>query len=373
MATEFVCSECKTAYAFFQGAYQCRCGGLFDLEGYDFSFSKAHINNKEWSLFRYLKALPFPDDFDTWMDVTMGEGLTPILPLERKNPKILVKVEYLMPTLSFKDRGAVVLIAHAKSMGVKRVIQDSSGNAGNSIAAYAARAGMDCIIYVAAGTSAVKIQQMQSHGAEVRLVKGVREDAAYAAEKAVADGEGYYASHIYNPFFYQGTKTFAYEIFEQLTGDIPSLLVIPVGNGTLLLGAYYGFLELQTAGLVKRMPKILAVQALNCCPIYQSFQEGLDTVKEGVNKGTVAEGIAIQKPRRGRQILAAIRATGGDMVTAPEDLIPISQHKLAQKGFFVEKTAAAALAGYEYYCQKTGCTPEGRVLIPLSGAGLKSI
>ncbi|MCY6371319.1 threonine synthase [Clostridium ganghwense] len=372
MSIQYICSECGKKFDPKTLVFRCDCGGLLNLEKFDFKFSKEDILNNEWSLFRYFKTLPFDNNFSLWKDISMGEGLTPIVPLEKDNPNILVKVDYLMPTLSFKDRGAVVLISKAKELGIKKVIQDSSGNAGTSIAAYANRAGIECDIYVPESTSPKKIKQISSHGAKVHVVKGTREDTAKAALNAVENGEGFYASHVYNPFFYQGTKTYAYEIYEQLNGKIPEVLIIPVGNGTLLLGCYYGFKELLELGLINKMPKIIAVQAQGCAPIYEAFKEGTHSVEAVVNTGTLAEGIAIAEPKRGKQILEAIKNTNGEIITAPEDKIVETRKYLAQKGFYVEPTTAATFAGFFNYYKKNKVSLNGKVIIPLCGAGLKA-
>ncbi|MCM1988255.1 threonine synthase [Oceanirhabdus seepicola] len=371
MCINYICTECGKKYDPKTLVFRCDCGGLFNLEKPDLKFSNEDILNNEWSLFRYIKTLPFNNDFDLWKDITMGEGLTPIVPLEKKNPNLLVKVDYSMPTLSFKDRGAAVLIAKAKELGVNKVIQDSSGNAGTSIAAYASRAGIECDIYVPEGTSSKKIKQISSHGANVHIVKGTREDTASAALNAVENGEGFYASHVYNPFFYEGTKTYAYEIYEQLGGEMPQAVVIPVGNGTLLLGCYYGFKELFNLGLIEKIPKIIAVQAEDCAPIYKAFNEGKQSVNEVTNAGTLAEGIAIAKPMRGKQILEAVRATKGEIITAPENKIIETRKYLAEKGFYVEPTTAATFAGFFNYYNENNHKLTGKILLPLCGAGLK--
>ncbi|MCY6959906.1 threonine synthase [Clostridium brassicae] len=370
MSIKYVCSECGKKYDPKSLVFRCDCGGLLNLEKFNFTFSKEDILNNEWSLFRYLKALPFDDNFTFWKDITMGEGLTPIVPLEKDNPNLLVKVDYLMPTLSFKDRGAVVLIAKAKELGIKKVIQDSSGNAGTSIAAYANRAGIQCTIYVPENTSSKKIKQITSHGATVNIVKGTREDTAKEALKAVERGDGFYASHVYNPFFYQGTKTYAYEIYEQLNGEVPEALVIPVGNGTLLLGSYYGFKELLALKLIDKIPKIIAVQSKGCAPIYKAFKEGNINVKEVTNTGTLAEGIAIADPKRGKQILEAIKDSNGEIITACENKIIETKVYLSQKGFYVEPTTAATFAGFLDYYKENKL--KGKVVVPLCGSGLKS-
>lgn len=368
MSINYVCSKCNKIHDPKTMVFRCDCGGMLDLEDFPMEFS----NSEEWSLFKYIKALPFEENFALWKEVTMGEGLTPLVPLDSKVPNLLVKMDYLMPTMSFKDRGAAVLIAKAKELGVKKVIQDSSGNAGTSVAAYANRAGIACDIYVPENTSPKKIKQIASHGANVHVVPGSREDTAKAALDAVERGEGFYASHVYNPFFYQGTKTYAYEIYEQLKGELPEVLVVPVGNGTLVFGVYYGFKDLLKLGLIEKLPKIIAVQSEYCAPIYEAFKTGKDFTTEVKNTGTLAEGIAIADPKRGPQILQVIKETGGKIILAPEDEILKVRDELALKGFYIEPTTAATFAGYFKYVRETGFEAKGKVILPLCGCGLKS-
>jgi threonine synthase len=186
----------------------------------------------------------------------------------------------------------------------------------------------------------------------------------------VQQNEAFYASHVYNPFFYQGTKTYAYEIWEQL-GE-PDVLIVPVGNGTLLLGAYYGFKDLLALGLIRKMPKIVAVQAEGCAPIAEAFLARLETAVPVVNSGTAAEGIAIADPPRSRQILAAIREADGVVVTVPETMIGEARAALARYGFYVEPTTAANYAGYLEYAKLFRPVGNEKVVIPLCGAGLKA-
>ncbi len=362
------CSVCGRIYSYDTLEFRCECGGIFDLEDFDFKFSKEDIIREEWSLFRYLRALPFTHEETSWRDITLGEGFTGVVPLDRTLPEVLVKMDFMMPTLSFKDRGAAVLVSRAREIGVKKIVQDSSGNAGNSIAAYAGRAGIPCDIYVPEGTSQKKIDMIRSHGAQVKIIPGSREDTARAVLIEAEKEDVFYASHVYNPLFYQGTKTYVYEIYEQLGSPLPEHFIVPVGNGTLLLGCYYGFKDLLRAGLIERMPRIIAVQSARCAPIYKAFVEGRDTVEEIEGSPTLAEGIAIAAPMRGRHILQAIRESRGDIILAPEEKILSTRDYLAEKGFYVEPTTAATFAGY-FHSEKP---LDGRVIIPLCGAGLKS-
>ena len=235
----FVCTRCGRKEAVTTRAAHCTCGGLWKLEAELPAFDLSGVDTHEWSLFRYRKFMALEDE--SWRAVTMGEGMTPVVRLDED---VLLKMDYFMPTLSFKDRGAAVLIAHCKSIGVDQVVQDSSGNAGNAVAAYCAKAGIACEIFVPEGTSPKKIDMIRAHGAACTIVPGSRDHCADVCRAKVEQEGVYYANHVYNPFFYEGTKTYIYEVFEQL-GRIPANLVIPVGNGTLFLGAIYALEHLQ--------------------------------------------------------------------------------------------------------------------------------
>ena len=228
------CRSCQEKYAIREPIWRCSCGGLLDLSN-DVLFVKSDIQTNRNNLWRYQKALPV----DSASIVSLGEGMTPLLKLEVMGREVLIKQDHLFPTGSYKDRGASVLVSQIKSLGIRRVVEDSSGNAGCAIAAYCARAGIACDIYVPADTSPAKLAQIESYNATLHKIPGSREDTAEAVMAAAQTH--YYASHSWNPFFFQGTKTFAYEICEQLNWKAPDYVLLPVGNGTLLLGASIGF------------------------------------------------------------------------------------------------------------------------------------
>jgi threonine synthase len=363
--TNYICSVCNETYPIQETRWKCECGGLLNLVK-----SKADSQNK-WtshpSIWRYASSMDAGEDLKGWPSVTLGEGQTPLLVLDETESNTFVKVEFMMPTLSFKDRGVAVLVTLAKQLGVKKMIADSSGNAGTAIAAYSARAGIDCDVYVRADTSPKKLAQIEAHGAKVKAIKGTREDVAAAAQLAVEEEQVFYASHVYNPYFYEGTKTYAFEIFEQLK-KAPDTVIVPVGNGTLVLGVYYGFKELLEANRIDRMPKIVAIQAEKCAPLAKAFENQEIIAKPVRNEGTLAEGIAIAAPARSKQILEAIRETKGTIITIGEEAITEARRKLAAKGFYVEITSAINYAGYLKYSK----SKDEVIIIPLCGAGIKS-
>jgi threonine synthase len=345
---------------------------MLDLPDYPIHLDKNAIRKGPYSLWRYRGALPFPSDDTTWQALTLGEGFTDLIPLGSDHPHVSLKIDYLMPTLSFKDRGAVVLMTFIKALGVTRIIADSSGNAGVAIAAYAARAGVASHIYIPSATSAQKAQQLKSYGAFPMMLMGDRAAIAEAAQEEAKESQTFYASHVYNPYFLQGMKTYAFELWEQLDGKMPEALIAPVGNGTLLLGAYLGCCDLVRLGLIAKLPRIIGVQAANCAPLATAFAANQMTVAPVENTGTIAEGIAITAPPRGEQILAAVRESKGAIISVPEEAIQPAQAALAKRGLHVEPTSAVNWAGYEMALADKILTRKTKVVIPLCGAGLKA-
>ena len=361
---EFVCAKCGKRESVTTRKPKCDCGGLWKLDFTPPEFDLNLVDRNEWSMFRYR---PFMGLYgDAWREISMGEGMTPVV---RLNEDVQLKMDYFMPTLSFKDRGAAVVVAHAKAIGVERVVQDSSGNAGNAVAAYSARAGIACEIFVPEGTSPKKIDMIRAHGAVCTVVPGTRDHCADVYRAKVEEESAYYANHVYNPFFYEGTKTYIYEVYEQL-GRIPENLVIPVGNGTLFLGAMKALEELEAAGCIGRFPKIIALQAETCDPLLQAAEQGLDHPASVTPRPTLAEGIAIGRPMRGEEILAYAKKHGVRFVHAPEDRILEARAALARKGNYIEHTTAANYAAYLRYTELYGPAPD--TLITMCGAGLKS-
>ncbi|KIX76621.1 pyridoxal-5'-phosphate-dependent protein subunit beta, partial [Streptomyces sp. MBRL 10] len=239
----YVCSEDGTRADVRTAPWGCPlCGGPWDLDFTPDPDAVLEPSAGPNSLWRYGSVLPLPGAFS----VSLAEGHTPLVPL---TDRIHAKLDFLMPTLSFKDRGAVMLAELARRLAPERVVADSSGNAGTSVAAYCARAGLACEVFVPEGTSAKKTEQMRAHGAVVRVVPGGREAAAKAA-RTEADAPGvFYASHVFNPYFLHGTKTYVYEVWEEMGRRLPEALVVPVGNGTLLLGAALAVEELARRGV----------------------------------------------------------------------------------------------------------------------------
>lgn len=329
------CYRCKQDQLLDGRRWRCDCGGVLDL-----------VEDGQ------------PYSQEAYAAVTMGEGSTALVTVDVVNPLLKAKLEYASPTGSFKDRGAAALVAAAVDLGVGQVVADSSGNAGVAVAAYCARADISATVFVAASTSTKKLKQLLAFGAEVVTVDGTREDVAAAAQNRVEADQAFYASHVYNPIFLYGVSRIADEIEYQL-GHRPDRLLLPAGNGTLVLGAVMGFAR---TGAV---PPITAVQAQACAPLDAAFRTS-DPVSPVVNEGTIAEGIAIADPARGQQIIDALRRCHGGVVTVTDKETLAAKSALTSLGFFVEATAAVTYAA----ARRTEIAEE--TVTVLCGSGLKS-
>ena len=335
----YICTNCgkETPTSTFHNA--CECGGLFSLpQDHLPLWQESLIDKSVWSQFRYHAFMNL--DGDVWRRVSMGEGMTPIVSY---NGSVFLKMDFMMPTLSFKDRGAATLVSHMKAIGVKKCVQDSSGNAGVAVAAYCARSGIACEIYVPEGTSPNKIAMIEGFGAKAVVVPGTRDHCAEVCRSKVKEEGAYYANHVYNPYFYEGTKAYIYETFEQLK-RIPRHIFIELGNGTLFIGAVLALEHLMRSGVIDEFPQLIAVQSENCAPFYETEEQGSSSLVEVTPKPTLAEGIAIGKPARADEVLDMIRRHNVKVITAPEDRILPCREEMAKRGFYVEHTTAAALA-----------------------------
>lgn len=361
---KYICSKCGIKMEVSTRKAKCDCGGLWKLDFKPPKFDLSLVDNSTWNIFRYRAFMPLEGEY--WREISLGEGMTPVIQF---NEDVLLKMDYFMPTLSFKDRGAAVLIAHCKAIGVDSVVQDSSGNAGNSVAAYCGIANIECEIFVPEGTSPKKIDMIKAHNAKVNVVPGSRDNCADVC-RAKVDTEGkYYANHVYNPFFYEGTKTYIYEVYEQLK-RIPKNIFIPLGNGTLFIGILKALEELLESDVIDKIPNIIAVQSEFCDPFIQAVNANEKLPVKVTPKPTMAEGIAIGVPMRGEEILEYIYKHNIKVITAPENKILEARAALAAKGIYCEHTTAATYAAYLKYCELNGTTSD--CLIPMCGAGLKS-
>jgi len=309
--------------------------------------------------------LPFPR---SERRAFLGEGWTPLL--EAPEPGLLLKLDFLCPTGSFKDRGSTILMNCLARLGVREALEDSSGNAGASIAAYGAAAGIACDVYVPASASGAKLAQIAAYGARVVVVPGTRQDVTDAALRR--SEARFYASHNWHPLFLEGTRTLGFELWEQLGFSPPDAVVTPVGAGSTLLGCWRAFGELAAAEPGTARPRLYAAQSSACAPLTEALERD-EQAPSGVEPGTtVAEGIKIGRPIRGRELLEALRRSGGGAHAVTDAEILTGQERLGRLGIFVEPTGAVAYAAALSLLARASLKPDERVAVILTGSGLKS-
>jgi threonine synthase len=303
--------------------------------------------------------------------ISLGEAVTGLAAFPVAGPHVQVKLEGQLPTGSFKDRGMAALVSSLLAEGVDRVTIDSSGNAGAALAAYCARAGILCEVHVPETTSEGKLTQLQAYGARVVRVPGRRVAAAESARAAAARDDAVYASHAWSAEFLLGTRTFAFELVQQL-GGVPDAVVIPTGAGTLYLGAYYGFKSLHASGRVTALPRLYGVQSTACTPLATAFVSGSLAPAQVEPSPGVAEGVMTASPPRGAEVLRAARATGGEILAVGDDDLWSALRALGQGGIFVEPTSALALAGYVALRRRLAVAADELVVLAATGNGLKA-
>lgn len=295
-----------------------------------------------------------------WEPFSLGEGGTPLERVEAGDG-FWAKLEFRSPTGSFKDRGAALLIGAAQAFGVREFVEDSSGNAGAALAAYGAAAGMRAHVFLPAHAPPHKLARIERYGI-AHPIAGPRAAAAEAAHQYAQEHGLPFLSHNLSPYFSEGMKAVARELVQQLGGG-PDHIVLPVGNGSLLIGLERGFAELREAGAVGSAPRLHAVQSESVAPLAAAF----DGRSAGVARATVADGIAVAEPPRLAEMLAALRSSGGTAAAVPDAEILGAQAALHSCGLAVEPTAAAALPALEHLRAEGVIEAGQRVVVPLTG------
>lgn len=360
------CHGCAERHDEKEPIWRCRCGG-FLIHGFEVtpSIEPVSLRHRSSGWWRYREALPLSDERHI---TSLGETATEMRSGTIAGERVTFKLEGQCPTGSFKDRGSFLMISKFREWGLREIVEDSSGNAGASVAAYCRAAGITARIYAPSYTPSVKIANIARYEPEITLVEGTREDTALQAEQA--GQESYYASHNWNPYFTAGVKTLAYEIWEQMDFRVPQQVVVPVGGGSSLLGLYYGFKELRDSGRIDTMPRLIGVQAEACEPLTAAFLRGDRSVRPAVKGPTMAEGIVIADPPKGSAILEAIYASGGLCLSVSEEEISQSIAGLCEQSLAVEPTSAVAAAGYRKGVALGMMAPEATVIV-LTGKSKK--
>ena len=368
---EYICNRCNLIHPIDATRYKCDCGSPLNLKKTATSFPTKAIEKRGNTLWRYHEALPVSTTFADASIISLGEGMTPLISFDDSPHDHCFKLDFIFPTGSYKDRGASVLLSKVKELGVQEIVEDSSGNAGAAIAAYSAKAGVDCTIYCPASTSKGKLAQIAMYGAKLKLIEGNRAATTQAVLQAAETS--YYASHNWNPFFLEGTKTVAFEIAEQLGWKAPDQVICPVGFGSIYLGLYIGFRELREQKIISKMPRLLGVQSAVCCPIYKAYVANAAEIERSPQTSeTLAEGITSELPIRAQMIMEAIRETRGAFTTVDEAEIKAGIKILAAKGIYVEPTSAVVVKGFEKFVTDR-IIHEGELTVSiLTGSGLKA-
>jgi len=361
----YLCPACGATIPADRPLWRCDCGSHLNLAPGQ-GLVRGEIDTGKASLWRYRAALALDDA----PRVSLGEGWTPLVTRLWDGAPIRFKLESQMPTGSFKDRGTAVMLNHLLEVGVGPIHEDSSGNAGASIATYAAAAGLACRIFVPATAPRGKIIQIAATGAAVEAIPGSRQAVTEAA--LTATDISFYASHNWQSFFIEGTKTLAFELWEQLGFSVPDNILVPTGYGSNILGLERGFDELQRRGEITRMPRLFAVQAANCAAFAASWAQGGEGYVPFIAAPTVADGIATVKPVRVAEVLAALRRSKGGVVAVPEDAIAPALERFGRLGLYVEPTAATAGAALSRLLADGTISPSETTVVVLTGHGLKA-
>jgi threonine synthase len=356
------CENCGSLYPENRVIHLCEeCGGYFDFAGLP-EYDPARIDRSQSGLWKYRDSFSLKDP---GLAVTLGEGGTPFVWDDISTREIGFKLESLNPTGSYKDRGSAVLVSQLLARMVFSSVEDSSGNAGASFAAYCARAGISARVYVPERAAGPKRRQIEEYGAELVAVPGPRSEAATAVLQAVEEGEPY-GSHAYLPFGIPGIATIAYELLEQTGGQIGTVIA-PTGHGALLLGIMRGFAALVKAGQLVNQPYYVGVQAENCSPMARAYRSGLEKMADAYEGNTIAEGVRVSKPVRAQAILKYISTSQGEILAIPEaEILPACQ-ELSAKGIYAEPTSALVWAALNHVKKDI---PRPIILI-ISGNGLK--
>ncbi|MGA8117341.1 MAG: threonine synthase [Actinocatenispora sp.] len=348
----------------------------YDLARVAETVSREEVGSRPPTLWRYHELLPVRKSANV---VSLGEGMTPLIPLRGYGtgiglPNLLMKDEGLIPTGTFKARGAAVGVSRALELGIKGVAMPTNGNAGAAWSVYAARAGMTSLIAMPVDAPEITRRECVVTGAELYLVDGLIGDAGKLVNAAVRSRSGYQeVSTLKEPYRLEGKKTMGYEIAEQLGWELPDVILYPAGGGVGLIGIYKALLEMRELGWISgRLPRLVAVQAEGCAPIVRAFEAGLADSEPFPNASTVAFGITVPKALGDFLVLEAVRETGGTAIAVSDVALLAEQRALAeQDGAFICPEGAACMAAARLLRESGWLAQDDRVVVLNTGTGLK--
>ncbi|MEM2937225.1 MAG: threonine synthase [Candidatus Bathyarchaeia archaeon] len=375
-----VCIACGEKYGIDEVVYSCRkCGDILEIK-YDYAFLKEEIEKSNWkslplSVWRYKDFMPIRDPSKV---ISLNEGGTGLYRCRRLGKALGIDTLYVKnegenPTGSFKDRGMTVGVSKAVELGMKMVACASTGNTSASLAAYAAKAGISCVILIPSGRVAFgKLAQAIVYGAKVVQIRGNFDQALQLVVKLSEKHREIYLLNSINPYRLEGQKTIAYEICDQLNGEPPDVVVVPVGNAGNISAIWKGFTEFYNLGLISRLPKMVGIQAEGAAPIARAIKGGKDTIEPVKNPETVASAIRIGAPVSWKKAIRAIKDSRGTAETVTDNEILGAQKMLARyEGLFVEPASASSIAGLKKMLENGEIDKDETMVCVATGHGLK--
>jgi threonine synthase len=378
--THLECAACHLEHEARRLHNLCRnCGKpllvRYDMERVSRTLTKESLSARRPDLWRYREVLPVEDDENV---VTLGEGWTPLLHAERLGKELGIESLYIKdesqnPTQSFKARGMSAAVSMAKELGAKKLAVPSAGNAAGALAAYAARAGLECFIFMPNDTPRANVVECEQTGAHVTLMAGLITDCgAEVARRKEAEG-WFDVSTLKEPYRMEGKKTLGYELAEQLNYSLPDLILYPTGGGTGLIGMWKAFDEMEQMGWIgSARPRMVTVQASGCAPIVRAFEKGLRFADEFPNAATVASGLRVPKAIGDFLILDALRDSGGTAIAVTDDeLIAATREIGAAEGIFCAPEGAACLPALRKLMDEGKVSSSDRVVLFNTGSGVK--
>jgi threonine synthase len=378
--THLECAECVQTYSPAEEHHLCSCGGIllarYDLDALERRVPRDRIAARPWGegLWRYAELLPLPRDAGR---VSLGEGATPLLPLEWLGRELgvtaLMKDESLNPTGTFKARGAAVGVSMARRLGARTIALPTAGNAGAAWSAYGARAGIPVVVAMPADAPPLIQQEVRLYGARLHLVNGLISDAGKWIAEGVAREGWYDGSTFKEPYRLEGKKTLGLEIAEQMRWRVPDVILYPTGGGVGLLGLWKAFEELRALGWIDRgapAPRLVVVQTAGCAPVVKAWEQGANKTEFWQGADTVAAGLRVPGPLAGGLMLRALRETGGTAVAVTDEDLRRALGELAGRGLWVCPEGAALLPAVRRL-RAEGWVREGeRVVLQNTGSGL---
>ncbi|MGI8898844.1 MAG: threonine synthase [Pyrinomonadaceae bacterium] len=378
--THLECAACGLEHEAQRLHNLCReCGKpllvRYDLERAGRSLTKESLSGRRADMWRYREVLPVESDENV---VTLGEGWTPLLRTERLGRKLglrnlYIKDESQNPTQSFKARGMTAAVSMAKELGVRKLAVPSAGNAAGALAAYSARAGLECFIFMPRDTPRANVVECEQTGAHVSLMDGLITDCGAEVGRR-KEAEGWFdVSTLKEPYRIEGKKTLGYELAEQLGWTLPDVIVYPTGGGTGLIGMWKAFDEMEKMGWIGlERPRMVTVQAAGCAPIVRAFEEGKRFADEFPNAATVASGLRVPRAIGDFLIIDALRESGGTAIAVTdEELIAATREIGSAEGLFCAPEGAACLPALRKMIKAGQVKPEERVVLFNTGAGVK--